>query len=160
MACGSSENEESLEIFYSDDQSTTKDVEQALPAKSENMAKVVSIEDNNLTLILADMPEKPFEENASVPPSEQIQPSSSAGINKADSAEKPSLPLDKNLENLSFSGAEKTYTLSSDLVVTKGSPDSQTEVDLSNINPDSIIRFTISSSEDSKSVITNISVMD
>lgn len=104
------------------DQSTTQDVEQALPAKSENMAKVVSIEDNNLTLILADMPEKPFEENASVPPSEQIQPSSSAGINKADSAEKPSLPLDKNLENLSFSGAEKTYTLSSDLVVTKEAP--------------------------------------
>ena len=163
------------------------------------MAKVVSLEGDQLTVVLADMsdgisgatsgsvesgdqsaasgqqappeggqqpgngerpegaPPNGGPQGGGEKPEEGMQPPQASG-SAVDGSGQQSQP-GQGGRMLQFTGEEVTYSLSNDLKVTKGTGDSESEIDLSEIAADSVIMFTTDGEDDSK-IITSIRVLD
>ena len=61
---------------------------------------------------------------------------------------------------IKFTGGEVTYTLSGDVAIMKGQGESATEIDLSELAADDVIRFTTTDDDDGNEVIDAIVVME
>jgi hypothetical protein len=103
------------------------------------MAKVVSLDGNQLTVILADRPG-----DGQAPPSGGNgpgQPGQGGG-------------------KMEFTGEQTTYTLSDDVAIMKGSGDNAAEIDLSELKADDVIRFTTVADDSGSETIDAIIVTE
>ena len=114
------------------------------PIAKETMAKIVSMEGNTITVIPADKPEGR---------NDQLQDSEPSIDSGGQTSE------DQPGRALEFTGDEVTYTLSDSVKVTRGEGKDASDIDLSDIDADSIIMF-ITSDENGSEVITSIRVLD
>lgn len=158
---------ESKAAASSEDKSSKQ--EQRQQPQRGNFAKVVSLEGNKLTVNLADMPDR----SSSAPPGQTGSTSGSAaqsdgkppqnGTQTPDSGGKPGDghqgQTGQGGPELKFSGDEVTYTLSDKVTVTKGQGDEAEKIDLSEIAPDSVIRFTTTANDGGDEIIDSIMVM-
>lgn len=105
------------------------------------MAKVVSLNGDQLTVILADMPK---------------------GDKGGAQPEKGTPPGDpgRGGRNIEFTGEEVTYTLSGNVVITKGTGDSAAEIDLSELAPGDVIQFMTITGDTGEEKIAAITVME
>jgi hypothetical protein len=162
--------------------------------QKETMAKVVSLDGDQMTVILADTPEKastPSDEVSSAPMTavqtsllvadDSTAPQSAApdgeppqgrgpggggggrgGMPPEDGATPPEgarTPPEGGSE-IQFTGGEVTFSLSSDLKVTKGTEKDETEIDLSEIKEGSVIMFTTVTDEGGNEVIDFIRILE
>jgi len=161
------------------------------------MAKVVSMEGNTITVVLADKPER--RSDGGTPPTGggittdsaaqtdgKTPPSPPTDGDKAgtppdgqgtppdgqDGKTPPTAASDGSIQQgqpgghgqgggqFQFTGEEVTYTLSADVKVTKGTGDSTTDIDLSDLAADDVIRFATTADADGNEVITSIQVIE
>lgn len=134
-----------------------------------SMAKVVSLDGDQLTVILADM--RGGNRGDRVPPADSAPPenaenpqTAASGAAIDDSSEpggpgQPGQPRQGGGE-IEFTGEEATYTLSGDVTITKGIGDSATEIDLSELAVDDVIHFTTATGDDGNEEIQSIVVME
>ena len=156
--------------------------ENGKPVQEERgtMARVVSMEGDTLTVILADQPAKAADR--ATPPAAKTQPASGttppaaepSGNGQPDDRTPPEgtqpagMPPEgaappqgmQGGAQIEFTGEEKTYTLSDNLMVTRGMGDSKTEIDLSEIQADDVISFTTKTDDDGNESIVTIRVME
>lgn len=113
------------------------------------MAKVVTLNGNQLTVILADMQER---DGGGVPPGGENgqMPDPAAG---------PGQPGQGGRE-IEFTGDEVTYTLSESVSITKGMGENASDIDLSKLAAGDVIRFTASTGQNGNETIETIVVMD
>lgn len=123
------------------------------------MAKVVSLNGNQLTVILADMQER---DGGGAPPSDgggsAVPPGSENG-QMPDPSAGPGQPGQGGRE-LEFTGDEVTYTLSGSVSITKGMGENASDIDLSELRAGDVIRFTASTGQNGNETIETIVVMD
>jgi hypothetical protein len=157
-----------------------------LQNRKEIMAKVVSLDGDQITVILADTPEKdgaPSDEvssatTAAVRTSLPVSDDSTAAQSAPPEGQQPpqgggpggggpggTPPEDgatppKGGGEITFNGEEVTFSLSSDLKVTKGRSGEEAEIDLSEIAEGSVIMFTTVTDEDGNEVIDIIRVLE
>lgn len=156
-----------------------------LKNRKEILAKVVSLAGDQITVILADTPEKdgaPSDEVSSatttaVRTSQLVAEDSTAAQSAPPEGQPPqgggpggggpggTPPEDgatppKGSGEITFSGEEVTFSLSSDLKVTKGRGSEEAEIDLSEIEEGSVIMFTTVTDEDGNEVIDIIRVLE
>lgn len=172
------------------------------------MAKIVSLDGDQLTVVLADMPGGGKGDGAGpgngTPPAIKGQQGDGQtpadgntptdGAAKADGSTPPAAPPSGASGTSAISGAavdgkgmpgdghgqpgqgggqpgqgggqitfgteETTYTLSDDVTVKKGFGDSATEIDLSELKADEVIRFTTSTDSSGNEVIDSITIME
>ena len=109
------------------------------------MAKVVSLNGDQLTVLLAVMPDRNNEaalpENGTPPAIGPGQPGQGGGV-------------------ITFTGEQVTYTLSGNVTIEKGMGENAVEMDLSELTADDVIRFTTGTNDDGNEIITSIVVMD
>lgn len=121
------------------------------------MAKVVSLDSDQLTVILADMPSG--NRGGGTPPAI----STGAAIEETDvpagTPGQPGQPRQGGGE-IEFTGEEATYTLSSDVTITKGIGDAAAEIDLSELAADDVIRFKTITDDGGNEAIQSIVVME
>ncbi len=182
------------------DTSSQKQDRQARGNGGGTMAKVVSLDGDQLTVILADMPDgngadgqappdgtKPSDGNTpsdgAAPPGggSGPAPASDSAINGSDASagqpgqgEQPSQGGQSGQGEqpspggqpgqgggkILFTGEQATYTLSTDVKITKMTGDSATEIDLSELAADDVITFTTVAGDDGTEVIDSIRVLD
>jgi hypothetical protein len=156
-----------------------------LKNRKEILAKVVSLAGDQITVILADTPEKdgaPSDEVSSatttaVRTSQLVAEDSTAAQSAPPEGQPPqgggpggggpggTPPKDgttppKGGGEITFSGEEVTFSLSSDLKVTKGRGGEEAEIDLSEIEEGSVIMFTAVTDGDGNEVIDIIRVLE
>lgn len=122
------------------------------------MAKVVSLDGDRLTVILADRPDGGGSGTPpanGTPPAMDARPENGGGT----PADQPG-QSGQGGGKIQFTGEEKTYTLSGDVVVMKGTGDSAAEIDLSELAADDVIRFTTTTDDSGNEVINAIAVME
>lgn len=138
------------------------------------MAKVVSLDGNMLTVILADMPSRNRGFEGTPPAIGTVPDGTPPAIGaKLDNtapdgatAGGPGLPSENQGQQgrgdgkIEFAGEESTYPLSNDVVVMKGVGDSAAEIDLSELALDDVIRFTTITDDNGKEIIDAIVVME
>jgi len=149
------------------DEASPQQEEKAPQEQKGTMAKVVSLEGDSITVILADVPD---EMGGGTPPTNRTPPEGENGPTGAsgaaiegneDQTGQPGQSGDpqRGGKEIQFTGEEVTYTLSDEITVTSGMGDSQTEMDLSEIAADSVISFTTDTNEKGSDVIVSIRVM-
>jgi len=146
---------------------TSKQLEQdqQSPQKERGtMAKVVSLDGGQLTVITADMPSG--NGGGGAPPTEATASGAAmegtgapGGPGGPDQQGQPPQPRQGGGE-IEFTGEEATYTLSGEMTVTKGMGDTAAEIDLSELAVDDVIRFTTITDDDGNEVINAIVVME
>lgn len=151
------------------------------------MAKVVSLDGDQLTVILADMsrdnrgggnpptdgtpPEgRAAPEGGNTRPEAAAPPDSENGQAAASGAaiKDPAAPAGgpqtgqprQGGGEIEFTGEEAAYTLSGDVAVMKGIGDAAAEIDLSELAVDDVIRFTTGTDDNGNEVIITIHVME
>ena len=150
--------------------------EQQAPQRDQGtMAKVVSLDGDQLTVILAEMPgggengtpPDGSGSNGNTPPDGAMPPQGGNGPDAAsgsavDSAGAPAGPGQggQGGGKIEFSGDEATYTLSGDVAITKGVGDSAEEIDLSELIADDVIRFSTTTDDSGNEMISTIQVME
>ena len=171
---------------------TSQKQEQQQPQNQKGtMAKVVSLEGDQITVLLADMPtdkvgggtppngrsttDSAAQTDGKTPPSAPPDGGDKSGGTPPDGqsgATPPAISTDSSDQQgksgeprqgggqIQFTGEQVTYTLSGDVKVTKGMGDSATEIDLSEIAADSVIRFTTTTGDDGNEVVSSIQVME
>ncbi len=146
--CGNSSAEEKEDTALKQEQNQNQNQDQDQNQNQDKtMAKVISLEEDNLTVIVADMPDN---QEGEAPPDDALQP---------DGEDQPGEPEQGGGE-IAFTGEKVTYTLSDDVKVTKGIGENAAEIDLSEIAVDSLIIFTTSTDDDENEVITSIRIME
>ena len=178
----------------------TKQEQSAPRQEKATMAKVVSLEGDQLTVVLSDMQRgmgdgsqpgngtppamNAQSENGTPPAMNNQQGNGSApggGQTPPDGAAPPSgnTPPDGSSGpasgaaiggnggpgggqgggEITFTGEQTTYTLSDDVTIMKGTGDSASEIDLSELKTDDVIRFTTITNDNGDEVIDSIAVM-
>jgi hypothetical protein len=148
--------------------------QQAPQQEKASMAKVVSLDGDQLTVVLADMPggrgDGGQPGNGATPPSGNTPPdgttppdggngsasASGSAIGNHDSNGGPGQGGGK----IAFSTEQTTYTLSNSVSVMTGTGDSAAEIDLSDLKADDVIRFTTMTDSSGNEVIDSITVME
>ncbi len=147
------------------------------------MAKVVSLEGDQLTVILADMPDgrrsgtppaiDAPQDSGTAPADGQTPPDGAAAPNGGNGPASASGPAidgsgapaggpgqpDQGGGEIRFTGEQATYTLSSDVAIIKGTGEDAAEIDLSELAADNVIRFT-TITDNGNEVINSIVVID
>lgn len=148
------------------------------------MAKVVSLNGDQLTVALADMPDRG---NGSTPPA---MTAPTDGTTPPDNSAQsgggnPPAPPDggngsasgpaidgsgassggpgqpgQSGGKIEFTGEQSTYTLSDNVSITKGTGDNATKIDLSALKADDVIRFTTATDDSGNEVIDSIVVIE
>lgn len=137
--------------------------QQAPKNERGTMAKVVSLDSDRLTVIVADMPGR--NRGSGTPPTNVQATASDSAIDGTvapggpDQQDQPGQPRQGSGE-IEFTGDEATYTLSGKVPVTKRIGDAATEIDLSELAVDDAIRFTTITGDDGNEVIDAIVVME
>ncbi len=136
------------------------------------IAKVVALNGNQLTIILAEMPERAGGGNTppdgAGPASGDVgrpadgQPAMPANGQPADG--QPAMPADiqpgKGGREIEFTGEKTAFTLSGSVTIMKGMGENALEIDLSELKADDVIRFTTNTGEDGKEIIDTIVIME
>lgn len=168
---------------------TSLSAEQQAPQHEKaSMAKVVSLDGDQLTVFLADMPDgkgggQPGsgtppaigdqQENGSAPSGGQTPPdgaappeagngpasASGSAIDSQDGKGGPGGP-GQGGGRITFSTEETTYTLSDSVSIMTGTGDNAAEIDLSDLKADDVIRFTTTTGNSGNEVIESITVME
>jgi hypothetical protein len=139
-----------------------------------SMGKVVTLDGNQLTVILADMPERSEKEMPERSPDETLPPEGNTPPGGAVSPDgqdgqppaEGTPPAGENEQpgqggrEIEFTGEEVTYTLSGDVTISKGMGENTTEIDLSDMESGDVIRFTTSTGEDGNERIDSIVIME
>ncbi|MBR0599216.1 hypothetical protein [Sinanaerobacter chloroacetimidivorans] len=144
------------------------------------MGKVVSMEGNTITVALAAEPARPEGNGDAAAPQDGTAPQGGPGQPAQDGAGTPptGAGIDPNsttggkpggpeggapsrdFSNMEFTGGEAIYTLSSNVIITKGTGDSQEEIDLSEISAGSIVSFKTDTDTDNNVIIVSINVLE
>jgi hypothetical protein len=119
------------------------------------MAKVVSLDGDQLILILADMQS----ENGPAPTSGSAVDSTGAPAGQPGQNGQGGQP-GQGGGKIQFIGEQVTYTLSKDVKITKGTGDNTAEISLSELAADDVISFTTTAGDDGGDVINSITVLD
>ena len=160
--CGDTEAAATEEVSLQQEQTQPQDQNQR-----GNMAKVVSMEGDTITVLLADMSDDSGR-GGGTPPGDGAAPGETTGAavgtdgtTPPDGGGQPGQggPGGGGRE-IEFSTEETTYTLSDDVTVIKGMGDSSSEIDLSELAADTVINFTTETGDDGNEVITSIVVME
>jgi hypothetical protein len=149
------------------------------------MAKVVSLDGDQLTVVLSDRPDRVGD--GSTPPAMSTPPDNGAapgdGQAPTDGSNPPTPPSGSGSSSgpaingsggpaggpgqpgqgggkLEFTGKQVTYTLSGDVSVMKGTGDSAAEIDLSELKADDVIRFTTVTDDSGNETIDAINVLE
>lgn len=137
------------------------------------MAKVVSLEGDQLTVILADMSRDDrgggnLPANGTLPegvnpptdrtPPEGVNPPTDGTLPEGGPGQ-PGQPRQGGGE-IEFTGEKATYTLSGTLTLMKGIGDAAAEIDLSELSVDDVIRFTTATDDNGNEMIITINVME
>ncbi|MDD3169572.1 MAG: hypothetical protein PHC91_08975 [Eubacteriales bacterium] len=146
--------------------------QQAPHNERDTMAKVISLDGDQLTLIMADLP-RGDRDGGGTPPDGKELPAggngpaaaSGAAIEGPDApAGGPGLPEQgrpgQGRGDIEFTGEEASYTLSGKVTLKKGFGDAAAEIDLSELAAGDVIRFTVITDESGKEVIDSIVVME
>lgn len=178
-ACGNSSAQEK-------EDTTLKNEQKQGQNQRGTMAKVVSLDGDTITVILADMPDRKGGEKTSegAAPPDGAMP---GGEDETKAGSKPGegTPPDRGNApasgtaidgngpgggrgdqsvqgggQIEFTGEEVTYTLSDDVSVIKGTGDDAAEIDLSEIEADSLVSFTTETDADGNETIISIRVME
>ncbi len=133
------------------------------------MAKVVSLDGDQLTVILSDRPDRGGDGQAptdgSTPPAMSTPPSGSGSSSgpaidgSGAPAGGPGQPA-RGGGKMEFTGDPVTYTLSGDVSVMKGTGDNAAEIDLSELKADDVIRFTTVTDDGGDKTIDAINVLE
>ncbi len=142
------------------------------------MAKVVSLDGDQLTIVLSDRPDRGGDgstppastppgdgqaptdvSNPPAPPSGSGSSSGSAIDGSGGPAEGPGQP-GQGGGKLEFTVEQVTYTLSGDISVMKGTGDNAVEIDLSELKADDVIRFTTVTDDSGNETIDAINVLE
>lgn len=128
-----------------------------------SMAKIVSLDGDQLTVVLADRPNRGGD--SSTPPAMRTPPdgngsSSGPAIDGSGGpAGGPGQP-GQGGGKMEFTGDQVTYTLSGDVSVMKGAGDNAAEIDLSELKADDVIRFTTVTDDSGNETIDAINVLE
>ncbi len=168
--CGATEVK-TVDTSKQQEQGPQEQGQQAPQNERGSMAKVVSLDGDQLTVILADMPSG--NGGGGTPPDGEAPPDGGNGPAAAsgtaidgtgapgglDQQDQPGQPRQGGGE-IEFTGEEATYTLSGEVTVTKGIGDAAAEIDLSELAVDDVIRFTTITGDEGNEVIDAIVVME
>lgn len=122
---------------------------QAPQDQRRTIAKVISLDGDQLTVILAEKPER----------SGGSGPESISGV-AIDSPGAPPGGPGQGGSRFEFTGEEVTYTLSGDVNVIKITAGSETEIDLSELAAGDVIRFTTATDEGGNELLDTILIME
>ena len=140
------------------DTSTQQEQGQKAPQNDRGtMAKVVSLDSDQLTVILADMPSG--NRGGGTPPAISTGTAIEGTDVPAGTPGQPGQPRQGGGE-IEFTGEEATYTLSSDITITKGMGDVAAEIDLSELAADDVIRFKTITDDSGNEAIIDIVIME
>jgi hypothetical protein len=117
------------------------------------MAKVVSLDGDQLIVILAETPG-----GGGTQPANGTPPAMGTG---QENGTPPAIgPRPENGGKIQFTGENVTYTLSGDVKVTKGAGSGSSEIDLSELAADDVITFTTTTGDDGSEVVDSIQVLE
>jgi hypothetical protein len=122
------------------------------------MAKVVSLDGDQLTVILADIRGG----NGPAPSNDGSGPAPASGP-AVDSSGAPADQPGQDGQGggkIQFTGEQDTYTLSKDVKIAKGAGDDAAGISLSELAADDVISFTTTAGDDGGDVINSITVLD
>jgi hypothetical protein len=125
------------------------------------IANVVSLDGNQLTVVLADMPGRGGDGSTPpAPPNGGSGPASGPAIDSSGAPGDGSGQSGQGGGKIQFTGEHATYTLSDDVAVMKGTGDNAAEIDLSELKTDDVIRFTTATDDSGNETIDTIVVME
>lgn len=134
------------------------------------MAKVVSLDGDQLTVMLADMPDGGVQPAAGTPPAIGAEPASGTppaiGVKPENGGGAPAGQPGQSGQpgqgggKIEFTGGNVTYTLSSDVKIIKETGSGSSEIDLSELAADDVITFTTATGDGGSEVIDSIRVID
>ena len=166
------------------DSSSVKQEQPASQNERGSMAKIVSLDGDQLTVILADMPDgngpapssdgggqtPPSNDgNGQAPPSNDGSGPAPSSGSAVDSSGAPAGQPGQDSQGgqpgqgggkIQFTGEQVTYTLSKDVKIAKGTGDNTAEISLSELAADDVISFTTTTGDDGGDVINSITVLD